>query len=56
MKLRRIQTMLTNIYVFIVEGVCHYDMCHIIKKFIEMQYFNLDKLNNRKMLFNFSRN
>lgn len=37
----------------IFEGVCHYNMCHIIQKFIDMRYFNLDTLNNRKMMFNY---
>lgn len=37
----------------IFEGVCHYDMCHIIKKLIEMQYFSLDLLNERKSMFNY---
>lgn len=37
----------------IFEGICHYDMCHIIIQLIEMRYFDLDKLNDRKMLFNY---
>lgn len=37
----------------IFEGVCHYDMCHIINKLIEAQYFDLSKLNDRKKSFNF---
>lgn len=37
----------------IFEGVSHYDLCHIINKFIEMRYFDLNTLNNRKMLFNY---
>lgn len=37
----------------IYEGVCHYNMCHIIKKFIEMGYFDLNKLNDRKLAFNY---
>lgn len=37
----------------IFEGVCHYDMCHIIQKLLDMRYFDLNKLNDRKMLFNY---
>lgn len=37
----------------IFEGVCHYDMCHIIMKLIESQYFDLNKLNDRKKSFNY---
>lgn len=36
------------------EGVCHYDMCHIIKYFINTaKLFTLDTLNNRKSNFNY---
>lgn len=37
----------------IFEGICHFDMCHIIQKLIEMRYFDLGKLNDRKVLFNY---
>lgn len=37
----------------IFEGVCHYNMCHIIQKFIEKKYFDLDQLNYRKLSFNY---
>lgn len=37
----------------IFEGICHYDLCHIIRKLIEMKYFTLDILNNRKYMFNY---
>lgn len=37
----------------IFEGVCHYDMCHIINKLIEKGYFDLNMLNDRKMSFNY---
>lgn len=36
------------------EGICHYDMCHIIKYFTEnVKYFSLDTLNSRKSNFNY---
>jgi len=36
------------------EGVCHYDMCHIIKYFINTpKLFTLDTSNNRKSNFNY---
>ncbi|XP_022164770.1 uncharacterized protein LOC111029861, partial [Myzus persicae] len=36
------------------EGICHYDMCHIIKYFTEnVKYFSLDTLNLRKSNFNY---
>lgn len=35
----------------IFEGVCHYDMCHIISKLIDMNYFDLKKLNDSKKSF-----
>lgn len=37
----------------IFEGVCHYDICHIIVKLIDMQYFSLNILNDRKLMFNY---
>ncbi|XP_050535222.1 uncharacterized protein LOC126902220 [Daktulosphaira vitifoliae] len=38
----------------IFEGVCHYNMCHILKYLtITVQLFTLDKLNNRKDIFNY---
>lgn len=37
----------------IFEGVCHYDLCHIIKYCIRMSYFDLERLNNRKQMFNY---
>lgn len=37
----------------IFEGVCHYNMCHIIQKLIEKNYFDLNKLNERKLSFNY---
>jgi len=37
----------------IFEGVCHYDMCHIIKYYIStVKLFSLTTLNNRKANFN----
>ncbi|XP_008188545.1 uncharacterized protein LOC103310882, partial [Acyrthosiphon pisum] len=36
------------------EGVCHYNMCHIIKYYSEtVQLFSLENLNNRKSAFNY---
>jgi len=36
------------------EGICHYDMCRIIKYFTEtVKYFSLDTLNLRKSSFNY---
>lgn len=38
----------------VFEGVCHYDMCHIISYFTEkIKYFSLDTLNSRKKLFSY---
>ncbi|XP_055626455.1 uncharacterized protein LOC129768690 [Toxorhynchites rutilus septentrionalis] len=37
----------------IFEGVCHYDMCHIINYFIINRYFTLKTLNTRKHVFNY---
>lgn len=37
----------------IFEGVCHYDMCHIITHCIKTGYFSLDTLNIRKGMFNY---
>lgn len=35
------------------EGVCHYDMCHIINHCIKSNYFSLKTLNTRKQMFNY---
>lgn len=36
------------------EGVCHYDMCHIIKYYTEtVKLFSLQNLNDRKNMFNY---
>lgn len=36
------------------EGVCHYDMCHIISYLINTaNYFSLELLNTRKQMFNY---
>jgi hypothetical protein len=36
------------------EGICHYDICHIIKYFTEnVKYFSLYTLNSRKSNFNY---
>lgn len=38
----------------VFEGVCHYDMCHIIKYYVyTVQLFSLNTLNNRKSNFNY---
>lgn len=37
----------------IFEGVCHYNMCHIIKYYINLQIFSLETLNLRKKNFNY---
>lgn len=38
----------------IFEGVCHYDMCHIIKYYVNtIKIFSLTTLNNRKKNFNY---
>lgn len=37
----------------IFEGVCHYNLCHIIKYFIEKKFFTLECLNHRKLFFNY---
>lgn len=37
----------------IFEGVCHYDMCHIIKYLTSCNYFSLRTLNVRKQMFNY---
>ncbi|XP_031358061.1 uncharacterized protein LOC116181772 isoform X1 [Photinus pyralis] len=37
------------------EGVCHYDLCHIIPHFIKMKYFDLETLNSRKRTFEYGR-
>lgn len=36
------------------EGICHYDLCHIIKYYIDTaKLFSLETLNSRKMNFNY---
>lgn len=35
----------------IFEGVCVYDMCHIILNLLKSGYFDLETLNNRKQHF-----
>eukprot|EP00102_Acyrthosiphon_pisum_P013497 XP_008183097.1 PREDICTED: uncharacterized protein LOC103309442 [Acyrthosiphon pisum] len=36
------------------EGICHYDICHILTHFIDTtKLFSLETLNNRKMNFNY---
>lgn len=38
----------------VFEGICHYDLCNIIKYFIQtMQYFSLELLNMRKQTFEY---
>jgi len=38
----------------VFEGICHYDMCHIIKYYIETaQLISLSNLNKRKINFNY---
>lgn len=37
----------------VFEGVCHYNMGHILKHFIKKKYFTLEVLNNRKQNFNY---
>lgn len=37
----------------IFEGICHYNMSHIILHYIENNVFTLEMLNNRKQLFNY---
>jgi len=37
----------------IFEGVCHYNLCHIIKYYIDLQIFSLETLNLRKKNFNY---
>lgn len=39
----------------VFEGVCHYDLCHIILYYIDnAQFFDLNTLNNRIQMFNYS--
>jgi len=38
----------------LAEGICHYDMCYIIKHCIECDYFTLDQLNSRIFVFDYS--
>lgn len=35
------------------EGICIYTMSHVILNLIELNYFTLDTLNNRKQCFNY---
>lgn len=35
------------------EGICIYTMSHIILSLIELGYFDIDTLNNRKQCFNY---
>jgi hypothetical protein len=35
------------------EGICVYTMNHVILRLIELGYFNLDIINNRKQYFNY---
>lgn len=38
----------------IYEGICHYDLCHILNYFIKnAKFFSLQKLNQRKQNFNY---
>lgn len=37
----------------VFEGICHYDLCHIIQYFIPQQYLTLESLNIRKHMFNY---
>jgi len=37
----------------LAEGICHYDMCYIIKHCIECHYFTLDQLNDRMSVFDY---
>ena len=38
----------------VFEGICHYDICHVIKYYIfTLKLFSLDTLNNRKNNFNY---
>lgn len=38
----------------VLEGICHYDMCHSISYFIkEKKYFTLETLNQRKKTFEY---
>lgn len=39
----------------VFEGICHYDLCHIIPYLIKMKYFNLETLNSRKLTFEYGR-
>lgn len=39
----------------VFEGVCHYNMCHIIKNLIDKNYFSLYTLNVRKQMFNYGK-
>lgn len=35
------------------EGICIYNMCHIINNLIHLGYFSLETLNNRKQAFDY---
>lgn len=37
----------------LAEGICHYDMCFIIKHCTECNYFTIDQLNNRMSVFDY---
>jgi len=37
----------------LAKGICHYDMCYIIKHCVKCDYFTLDQLNNRIFVFNY---
>lgn len=39
----------------IFEGVCHYDLCKIILYYIDTNIFDLETLNNRMCLFDYTR-
>lgn len=39
---------------YLFEGICHYDLCHILKYYINTTYlFLLETLNSRKINFNY---
>lgn len=37
----------------IFEGICHYDLCHVIHYLIRQNYFSIETLNVRKQMFNY---
>lgn len=47
-----VQNMSVDVMHDLPEGVCHYNMCHIIKHLIAKKYFTLEVLNCRKQSFN----